>query len=121
MPITLTSEQERKLTAKAERAHKSMDAVLDEFLEQGSISATHLPEENHETPWLTQHPLPEKTPTGEPIRPENLALLALLQKWSEEDEQMTDEEAEQALRDYEELRENLNLNRIRAGEVPLYP
>jgi|GEM_PF-4320559 len=121
MPITLTPEQEHKLTAKAERAHKSMDAVLDDLLEQDSTSFTHVSGEEHETPWLTQHLLPEKTPTGEPISAKNLALLALLQKWREEDEQMTDEEIEQATRDYEELRTNLNLNRIRAGEEPLFP
>ena len=80
MTLTLTPEQTRKLQTKAERARKSMDAVLNEFLEQDSTSLTDATEEKHEIPKLTRRPLPEKTPTGEPISAENLALLALLEE-----------------------------------------
>ncbi len=115
MTLTLTPEQTRKLKAKAEHAHKSMDAVLDEIL--GDEVPIQSSAETQPASFHTEY----RTWDGKPLKPKNAALIALLQKWREEDEAMTDEEVEQATRDYEELRANLNLNRIRAGEEPLFP
>lgn len=55
------------------------------------------------------------------IPPRNLAAVALLRSWREEDE--TDDEEELTRRDREtaELHRNLNAARMEAGEEPLFP
>ncbi len=62
---------------------------------------------------------PEPQSLGVPDA-ENGALIALLQQWREEDNAMTEEEAEQADRDLAEFKANMNANRAVTGERPVY-
>ena len=47
--------------------------------------------------------------------------IALFRKWDEEDANMTPEEIEEAQREWEQFKRNMNAERIRAGSRPLYP
>jgi hypothetical protein len=68
----------------------------------------------------TEEQLAALLPKMPPTRMRNQAGIDLLQRWQEEDAAMTEEEKDQADRDLEDLKRNLNANRTAAGEEPLY-
>src|SRR5262245_28646359 len=47
--------------------------------------------------------------------------LALFAQWDQEDAQMTPEEVEEAKREFEEFKQNINAERKRAGARIIYP
>jgi hypothetical protein len=51
----------------------------------------------------------------------NQAGLDLLQRWREEDAAMTEEEKDQADRDFEEFKRNMNETRRMEGREPVFP
>jgi hypothetical protein len=65
---------------------------------------------------VTEH-LPALSKGGEEQDP----TLALFAQWDKEDAQMTPEEVEEARRDFEEFKRNINAERERAGSRILYP
>ncbi|HZT42967.1 MAG TPA: hypothetical protein VFA07_12435 [Chthonomonadaceae bacterium] len=69
---------------------------------------------------LTQY-VRQRLGLGSPPDAENQALLDLLHEWEAEDAAMTEEEAEAAEADWQELKANLNANRKTTGERPLFP
>ena len=68
----------------------------------------------------TEEQLAALLPKMPPTRTRNQAGIDLLNQWRAEDAAMTDEEKEQADRDLEELKRNLNANRTAAGEESLF-
>ena len=61
--------------------------------------------------------LPPVSPDGEDQDP----TLALFARWDKEDAQMTPEDVEEARREFEEFKQNINAERSRAGSRILYP
>jgi hypothetical protein len=61
--------------------------------------------------------LPTVTQDGEVTDP----TLALFARWDREDAQMTPEEIEEARREFEEFKQNINAERERAGARLIYP
>ena len=129
MILTLTPEQERKLKAKSERAQKPIEAVLDDLLsdnieiQNGATYPIFSPHDSLGAAHIKQEALADKS-SKEPeplLSAKNLAFLALLQEWREENEALSPEEAEKGEADWEELKANLNENRRRSGEEPLFP
>jgi len=129
MPLTLTPDQERKLKAKAARAHKSMDAVLDDLLSDnteilnGATYPIFSPHDNPGAAHIMQEALADNLLQAAKPAPdaESLALIAMLRQWREEDAAMSEEELEESEKDWQELKANFNENRRRNGEEPLFP
>lgn len=68
----------------------------------------------------TEEQLAALLPKMPPERPRNQAAIDLLQRWREEDAAMTEGEKDQADRDLEDLKRNLNANRAATGEELLF-
>lgn len=51
---------------------------------------------------------------------ENQAVIDLLHRWRDEDAHMTQQEAEAAENEWNELRSNMNERRVLSGEEPLF-
>lgn len=112
MTLTLTPEQERRLTAYAKRKQKPVPAALDDLL-----------------PELTTEETPPSATTPQDIeayvaarraaqRIKNQGAIDLLDQWREEDAAMTDEEKEAATEQVNTFLANLQANRTRIGDEP---
>ena len=87
---------------------------------QRAISTAFQPMVDQTLKHGTEEQLAALLPKVPPTRTRNQAGIDLLNQWREEDAAMTEVEKEQADRDLEELKRNLNANRAAAGEEPLF-
>jgi hypothetical protein len=63
----------------------------------------------------------EHLPTVTQVIEATDSTLALFAQWDRVDAQMTPEELEEARREFEEFKKNINAERKRAGARPIYP
>ncbi len=97
LTLELTPETEKRLAEEAARRGQSPTDTALRFVEEALLKPPAAPDA------------------------ENQAFIDLLRQWREEDASMTPEEADQAEREFEEFKTNMNANRAAEGRPPVYP